>query len=119
MNCLEYKLFKILEPQMMDIWNFAFGVDSVPDIRNCNTMYERLNDYWKNLIYNESYDIWSNGYKLICESFGNTHFMFDTDIPEQDDLVYRLIELIIVKKDSKLIKKLINNLSIEKLKEDF
>ena len=45
--------------------------------------------------------------------------MFDTDIPEQDDLVYRLIELIIVKKDSKLIKKLINNLSIEKLKEDF
>ena len=85
------KLFRKLEKDLQEIWDYAFGKDVVPDIRYCLKMYQMLADYWERLIKDKNGTIYSIGYDMICTSLGNMYLMFDTDIPEQDDIIYQFI----------------------------
>lgn len=72
---------------------------------NMEEVFERLEAYM--------YEIW-------CIAFGeDVKPDFDTDGPEQDYLIYDLIELVVNNKDSLTYKRILTKLRNEKLEEDF
>lgn len=115
---METEVFEKLEAEMYEIWQEAFGVDVKPDLENYITMYEKLQRYWAKLTQYD-YKIFEVGYNRICQSFGNSILMFNTDGPEQDDLIYNLIELILKNKDCLTYKLIMTKIRNEKLEQDF
>lgn len=111
-------VFEKLGADMYEIWQEAFGEDVIPNKEICESMYNKLMRYW-NTLTEDDYDLFNDGYNRICQAFGNAYFMFDTDGPEQDDVIYDLIELVIKHKDSLTYKRLLTKLRNEKLEEDF
>lgn len=45
--------------------------------------------------------------------------MFDTDCPEQSTVIYDLIKLVEANPGDKCVKKLLENIKLEKIKKDF
>ena len=115
---METEVFERLEAEMYEIWQEAFGVDVKPDLENYITMYEKLQRYWAKLAQDD-YKIFEVGYNRICQSLGNSILMFNTDGPEQDDLIYNLIELILKNKDGLTYKLIMTKIRNEKLEQDF
>lgn len=115
---METEVFERLEAEMYEIWLEAFGFDVKPDLENYITMYEKLQRYWAKLTQYD-YKICEVGYNRICQSLGNSILMFNTDVPEQDDLIYNLIELILKNKDCLTYKLIMNKIRNEKLEQDF
>ena len=112
------EVFERLEADMYEIWGIAFGEDVKPDFDTYAIMYDKLMKYWITLT-EDDYNIFNVGYSRICQAFGNAYFMFDTDRPEQDDLIYDLIELVVNNKESLTYKRILTKLRKEKLEEDF
>ena len=112
------EVFERLEADMYEIWGIAFGEDVKPDFDTYAIMYDKLMRYW-NTLTEEDYNLFNDGYNRICKSFGNAYFMFDTDGPEQDYLIYDLIELVVNHKESLTYKRILTKLRNEKLEEDF
>lgn len=115
---METEVFERLEAEMYEIWQEAFGIDVKPDLENYITMYEKLQRYWAKLTQDD-YKIFGVGYNRICQSLGNSILMFNTDGPEQDDLIYNLIELILKNKDCLTYKLIMTKIRNEKLEQDF
>lgn len=115
---METEVFEKLEPEMYEIWQEAFGIDVKPDIENYITMYEKFQRYWAKLTQDD-YKIFEVGYNRICQSLGHSILMFNTDGPEQDDLIYNLIELILKNKDCLTYKLIMTKIRNEKLEQDF
>lgn len=115
---METEVFEKLEAEMYEIWQEAFGIDVKPDLENYITMYEKLQRYWAKLTQYD-YKIFEVGYNRICQSLGNSILMFNTDGPEQDDLIYNLIELILKNKDCLTYKLIMTKIRNEKLEQDF
>lgn len=112
------EVFERLEADMYEIWQEAFGEDVKPDFKTYATMYDKLMRYWNKLTEDDC-DLFNDGYNRICQSFGNSYFMFDTDGPEQDDLIYDLIEFVMKHKESLTYKRILTKLRNEKLEQDF
>lgn len=115
---METEVFERLEAEMYEIWNEAFGVDVKPDKETYESMYLKLIHYWT-ILTEDDYNLNNDGYDRLCKSLGNAIVMFDTDGPEQDDLIYDLIELILKNKDGLTYKRILTKLRNEKLEQDF
>lgn len=115
---MENEVFEKLEAEMYEIWQEAFGIDVKPDLENYITMYEKFQRYWAKLT-EDDYKIFEVGYNRICQSLGNSILMFNTDGPEQDNLIYNLIELILKNKDCLTYKRIMTKIRNEKLEQDF
>lgn len=112
------EVFERLEADMYEIWSIAFGEDVKTDFDTYATMYDKLMKYW-NTLTEDDCNLFNDGYNRICQAFGNSYFMFDTDGPEQDYLIYDLIELVVKNKESLTYKRILTKLRNEKLEEDF
>lgn len=112
------EVFERLEAEMYEIWQEAFGEDVKQDFDTYATMYKKLQRYLAKLAQDDN-KIFNVGYNRICQSLGNSLLMFDTDGPEQDYLIYDLIELVVKHKESLTYKRILTKLRNEKLEEDF
>lgn len=106
-----------LETEMETIWDKAYGPESNYKLETVFEMYEELERYWYDKFNNSSF--WSEGYNVICEGLGDAYFMFDTDGPEQNDVIERLCKLVSSNTDDRTVKEMINKIGMDKIKEDF
>lgn len=111
------KLLDEIEENMQTIWNKAYGDEINQDINLVVEMYDDLLNEWDEMFHYSSF--WYEGYKMICEGLGDAIFMFDTDGPEQNDLVDRLLELVSENPDDRIVKELISKIKLKELEEDF
>lgn len=111
------KLINKLETEMETIWDKAYGPNAKYELDTVFDMYEELENYW-NKHFNDS-SFWFEGYNVICEGLGDAYFMFNTDGPEQNDVIERLCELVETHSEEKVVKELINKIELEEIKEDF
>lgn len=103
--------------EMETIWDKAYGPESKYELETVFEMYEELDTYWRDKFENASF--WLDGYNIICEGLGDAYFMFNTDGPEQNDVIYRLIKLVENHSEERVVKELINKIKLDKIKEDF
>lgn len=76
---------------------------------------------WKRINMEEVFErLEADMYEILGIAFGeDVKPDFDTDGPEQDYLIYDLIELVVNNKDSLTYKRILTKLRNEKLEEDF
>ena len=113
MDKLMNKLFNDMEA----IWDKAYGPNAKCELETVFDMYEELNDYWYEHFNYSSFSF--EGYKIICEGLGDAYFMFNTDGPEQNDVIGRLCDLVEAHPDDTQVKKEISNIREKEIKEDF
>ena len=111
------KLTDMLYEEMAVIWDEAYGPKADFELETVFHMYEELEGYWRDKFTDSSF--WFEGYNIICEGLGDAYFMFDTDGPEQNDVIERLCGLVASHPEDKVVKKLINSIREEEIKEDF
>lgn len=111
------ELLSKLEKEMESIWEEGYGEDIPVDINVVFQMFDKLLNYWT-LNFKDT-QFWHDGYELICEGLGDAYFMFDTDGPEQNDVIYRLLELVEANPNEKIVKTMINEIRENKIAEDF
>lgn len=111
------KLLDEIEENMQTIWDKSYGFGVKHDIGLVVDMYNDLLHNWYELFYNSP--LWDEGYKIICEGLGDAIFMFDTDGPEQNDLVDRLVKLVSDNPNDRVVKELISKIKIKELEDDF
>lgn len=115
---MKEEIYNTFSSDMYEIWNIAFGEDVKPDFETYKIMYKKLEEYWSNLTQSD-YDLWEEGYRRICESLGNSYFTFDSDGPEQDSVIYDLIDLIFNHTESITYKQVKEGMRIKQLEQDF
>ena len=111
------KLIDKLFEEMETIWNKAYGPESNYKLETVFEMYEELDNYWTDKFNDSSF--WFEGYNVICEGLGDAYFMFNTDGPEQNDVIERLCSLVTSHPEDMVVKKLINSIREDEIKEDF
>lgn len=111
------KLIDKLFNDMDAIWDKAYGPNAKCELEIVFEMYDELSDYWYENFNGSSF--WFEGYKIICEGLGDAYFMFNTDGPEQNDVIERLAKLVETHSEERVVKELINKIKLEEIKEDF
>ena len=111
------ELLSKLEQEMESIWDEAYGENALHKFENICEMYVKLETYWSNHFNDTAF--WFEGYNIICEGLGDAYFMFNTDGPEQNDVIYRLLELVESNPNEKIVKTMINEIRENKIAEDF
>lgn len=107
-----------LQNNLESIWDKAYGMNvKERTMSTVADMYEELYGVWFNYFGDSVF--WEEGYRAICEALGDAYFMFDTDCPEQNTVIYDLIKLVEANPGDKCVKKLLENIKLEKIKKDF
>lgn len=107
-----------LQNSLESIWDKAYG-ENVKErtMYTVADMYDELEGFWFNNFCDSSF--YYDGYRAICEALGEAYFAFDTDCPEQNTVIYDLIKLVEANPGDKCVKKLLENIKLEKIKKDF
>ena len=111
------ELLSKLEQEMETIWNKAYGPNAKFKLVTVFDMYDELNRYWNEHFTDALF--WFEGYNVICEGLGDAYFMFNTDGPEQNDVIERLCALVKSNPRDEIVKREISKIREEKIKEDF
>lgn len=112
------ELKELLQNNLESIWDKAYGEDvKERTMYTVADMYDELDGFWFNNFGDSVF--WEAGYKAICEALGDAYFRFDTDCPEQNPVIHYLIKLVEANPGDKCVKKLLENIKLEKIKKDF
>lgn len=111
------KLLSKLENEMETIWDKAYGINAKCELDAVFEMYVELETYWSKHFNDSSF--WFKGYNVICEGLGDAYFMFNTDGPEQNDIIERLCALVEANPGDEIVKREISKIREEEIKEDF
>ena len=106
-----------LQNNLEAIWDKAYGMDVEMSIDTVFDMYDELEGFWFNYFGDSSF--YYDGYRAICEALGDAYFMYNTDGPEQNTVIYDLIKLVEANPGDECVKKLLENIKLEKIKKDF
>lgn len=106
-----------LENEAETIWDKAYGMNVELSIDTVFDMYDELLKWWEHYFIDSSF--YYDGYRAICEALGDAYFMYNTDGPEQNDVIYRLLKLVEANPGDNCVKKLLEFIKLEKIKKDF